>query len=494
MNREKVLMFRLRSPPRKTFVFSYRARRSEPDRQKTNGTVHLEESVVKRIWICLCMLVMLITFGITQTQAQVTVVDVNLGGVPENALARYRFPTGQVPKIAFLAIHRTSDYRNHASTTNLANRGFGTLGIRTRFGNSSAAVDFEQIAFDIRNGIRFLKGKGHTKIILIGHSGGGPSTSYYQALLENGPSYCQGAKKLTECPFTGAEFTPADKADGIVYLDAHPGVGVNQVRSLNGSVVNEDQPFGPATNPTLDPFDPNHGYNELGDSDYTDHFVDTYSHAQSRRMNGLIEEAQLLKKKIALGLIDTLDPNDLTKHPFPIFRANARMVQLSTEVQCCTEHRTRLLLDNGTLTGPQIIHTVRVPQPEIRDDDQDENEFENLSLTSFLSANAIRSKHTLDEDKIDWCSTNNSTPCAVAQISVPTLVMAMQGHYFIRDGELIYESAASLDKEFLVVEGATHGLGNCTACAALYGTGPYNNVPLNLWNYVATWANKPGRF
>jgi hypothetical protein len=431
----------------------------------------------------------------TNASAQVTSEDVDLG---DGALGRYRAPAGPVSRIAFLAIHRTSDYRNHASSTNLANRGFGTLGIRTRFGNSEAAVNFELIALDVRNGIRFLKNvKGHTYVILIGHSGGGPTTSYFQALAENGPSYCQGRNKITECPFTGAEFIATDKADGIVFTDAHPGIGVNQLRSLNASVVNEDQPFGPATNKTLDPFDPANGYNGLppdhepdGDSTYSNHFVDKYAQAQSRRMNGLIKEAQQIKKKIELGLIETTNPNDLTQHPFPIFRANARLVQLSTGVQCCNVNPTSLLQDStGTLSAPQIIHTVRVPQPQIREDDEDENEFEDLSLTSFLTANAIRSMHSLDESKIDWCSTNNSTPCAVANISVPTLVMAMQGHYFIRDGEYIYESSASKDKQFVVVEGATHGLSNCNACANYHGTAPYTNVPLNLWNYVANWAN-----
>ena len=99
------------------------------------------------------------------------------------------------------------------------------------------------------------------------------------------------------------------------------------------------------------------------------------------------------------------------------------------------------------------------------------------------------SKNSLDESKMDWCSTNNSTPCAAAQIHVPTLVMAMQGHYFIRDGEYIYESSASLNKEFVVVEGATHGLGNCTACATYHGTGPYLHVSQNLWDFVAAWIN-----
>jgi hypothetical protein len=136
-------------------------------------------------------------------------------------------------------------------------------------------------------------------------------------------------------------------------------------------------------------------------------------------------------------------------------------------------------------TAPQIVHTVRVPNPGIRDDDEDETEFENLSITSFLSANAIQSKHSLDESKIDWCSTNNSTPCAVAQISVPILVLAMQGHYFIRDGEFIYESSASMKKEFLVVQGATHGLGNCNDCDGA----PYSNVRANIFDYVFAWAN-----
>jgi hypothetical protein len=154
------------------------------------------------------------------------------------------------------------------------------------------------------------------------------------------------------------------------------------------------------------------------------------------------------------------DPAD---DAFTIPRANARMVQLSTAVQCCTQNPTRLLQDStGTLTAPHIIHTVRVPQPDIKDDDEDENEFEELSLTSFLSANAIRSKHSLDN--IDWCSTNNSTVCAVRSISVPTLVLAHQGHYFIRDGEEICENSMSADKEFVVVEGATHGGGNRNEC------------------------------
>jgi len=65
--------------------------------------------------------------------------------------------------------------------------------------------------------------------------------------------------------------------------------------------------------------------------------------------------------------------------------------------------------------------------------------------------------------------------------------MSMQGHYFIRDGEQIYESSVSADKDFIVVEGATHGLGPCNPCATLHGAN-YSNARINLFNYIREWA------
>ena len=424
----------------------------------------------------------IMALGLSQASGQTT-EDVIL---PDGALARYRTPTGPLPRIASLAIHRTSDYRNHASTTQLQSRGFATLGIRTRFGNSEAAVDWELIALDIRNGIRFLKSRGIEKVFLIGHSGGGPSTSYFQAVAENGPSFCQAPAKLTQCPFTAADFLESDRADGIVFVDAHPGNPINTMRSNNGSVINEKKPFGPIDK-KLDPFSVTNGFNPNvpnispnGDSVYSDDFVEKYSKAQSRRMNDLIEQALKIKKEIERG---KRDPND---NAFVFFRSSARLSDFSTGVHRGTRTPARLLRDDGTIADPQIINTVRVPDPGNKEDDASEDGTRNLTLTSFLSANAVRSKNSLED--IDWCSTNNSTICAVRVISVPILAVAAQGHYFIRDGEQIFQEAASIDKNFIVVEGMTHGLGNCTACATYHATGPYSNVPANLWNHVAAWA------
>jgi hypothetical protein len=113
-----------------------------------------------------------------------------------------------------------------------------------------------------------------------------------------------------------------------------------------------------------------------------------------------------------------------------------------------------------------------------------------LTLRSFLSVRAIRSNNSMTD--IDYCSSNNSTLCMVQYISAPVLVTAMTGHYFVRNSELIYDFAASKDKDFVGIEGATHGGTPCTACmpkGEAYD-GRYDNAVNNDFDYVAGWINE----
>ena len=391
--------------------------------------------------------------------------------------------SGPISPIAFLAIHRTGDYLAHASTQELPRRGFSVLGMNSRFKNNEASVNWELIALDVRAGVRFLRSQpGITTVILIGHSGGGPTTSYYQAVAENGPSYCKGLNKLSPCTDSQlAGFLPTDKADGIVFLDAHPGNTVNGLRSLNAAVRKEGKPNFPL-NKKLDPFDPANGFNPSGDSIYSSRFVKNYTDTQAERMNDLIDQALQMRADIAAG--NSLPTDD---DAFIVYRDSARLSDFSTGVWKGTIHPAKLLKNNGTIDASQVVNTVRVSNPGNKETDESFDGTLFLTLTSFLSANSIRAWNSLDG--IDWCSSNNSTPCAVGSISVPILVMSMQGHYFIRDGEHIYESSASKDKDFVVVEGATHGLSPCTACSALHGNADYSNARINLFNYVRDWAN-----
>jgi hypothetical protein len=109
-----------------------------------------------------------------------------------------------------------------------------------------------------------------------------------------------------------------------------------------------------------------------------------------------------------------------------------------------------------------------------------------LTLRSFLTANAIRSSNSMTG--VDWCSSNNSTPCALGQITVPLLVSAMGGGTAIRDNELLYELAVSRDKDFIVLEGATHNFEPCVECETRKGQ--YGNVVKNYFNYLRDWINR----
>src|SRR4051812_9512944 len=114
--------------------------------------------------------------------------------------ALYKPDSGPAPHVAVLVIHRTSNFMSHPATTELSKRGFLVLGMNPRSDNNESIVDFEANALDIKSGIEFLRRQpGITKVLLFGHSGGGPATSFYQAVAENGPAYCQGPNKMMEC-------------------------------------------------------------------------------------------------------------------------------------------------------------------------------------------------------------------------------------------------------------------------------------------------------
>lgn len=385
--------------------------------------------------------------------------------------ALYKPDSGPAPHVAILIVHRTANFLSHLGTRELAKRGFLVLAINPRSDNNEAAVRFEQNALDIKSGVEFLrKQPGIRKVLLFGHSGGGPATSFYQAVAENGPAYCQGPNKLVQC--TG-DLAGLPRADGIVFADAHPGVSVNGLRSINPAVMDEADPR--RIDPSLDPFNPQNGYNPRGASHYSREFQQRYFKAQAARMNRLIDAA--LEKARQLKGDDDV---------FLVPRGEgARLMQLDPGIHHSTLEPRKLLQNDGTIVT-RIVESVR---PAGGLSAADNASFERgtrlLTVKSFLSANAVRAGDSMDA--IDWCSSNNSTPCALRKISVPILLTAMSGHYFVRDNEIHFEVAASKDKDFVVIEGATHGIQPCTACEKT--PGQYSNTVKNFFDYVEKWID-----
>ena len=383
--------------------------------------------------------------------------------------ALYKPDAGPAPHVAVLLIHRTANFLSHIATTELARRGFMVLAMNPRSDNNEAAVHFEDNALDIKSGIEFLrKQPGVTRVVLLGHSGGGPATSFYQAVAEKGVSYCRGPNKLVECDESLAGLP---RADGLVLVDAHPGVSVNGLRSLNPAVRDERDPS--KIDPSLDPFNPANGY-DPGHPHYSETFKQQYFAAQAQRMNRLIDlaKAAVAKKDDDVFLV--------------VRGEGARLMELDPSIHHSTVKPRKLLKNDGTVVT-QIVDSVR---PIGRGSEAQNAAFSTgtrlLTARSFLSANAIRAHDSMDD--IDWCSSNNSTPCALKVVTIPLLVTAMGAHYFIRDNEIHFDVAASPDKDFIVVEGATHGIRPCTACERT--PGQYANSVRNYFDYVQRWITE----
>ncbi len=435
-------------------------------------------------WVLAAALCAGLSLSVTSAFAQSNPRFVPLGGAAKGAL--YVPDSGATPRVAFLVTHRNSNYMTHTSTQELARRGFMVLGMNSRFDNNESIVVWEDMALDIRTGVRYLRSQpGIEKVILVGPSGGGPTQAFYQALATNGPAYCQGPNKITQCDSTRhGGFLPSDRADGIVFLDSHPGNSVNTLRSLNASIKKEDEPF-KAPNKGLDPFSESNGFNPAGNSTYSQDFQNKYFRAQSERMNRLIDQALAIRAAMAAGSYQPTD-ND----SFVFYRNSARLSDVSTGVARGTLRPAKLLRNDGSIVT-QIVNTVRISDPSNREADQLTGSgngagVKDLTITSFLTTAAVRS--TNSSTGIDWCSTNTTTICAIRQIDVPVLIFAMGAHYFIRDSEELYDNGAMADKQFLVVEGATHGGTGCTECSAVTGQS-YANARKNIYDYTAAWTN-----
>ena len=394
--------------------------------------------------------------------------------------ALYKPDANPNPTVGFLIVHRTSNVMNHVGCTELAKRGFAVLCLNPRTENNEAQVDWEKMPLDLKPGVEYLRSKvGVSKVILFGHSGGGATTTFYQAVAENGPMYCQGRNKLTQCD---ASLAGLPSADGVVIVDAHPAIAVNNLRAINPAVYNESRPD--LVDPTLDPFSAANGYNAKGMSKYSPDFVKRYSAAQAKRLNEWIDKALLMRDMMKAGKWIYPD-NDQINIPRAADRST-NIFALDTSLLCCTKKPHKMLKNDGTIST-EIIKSVRPPDLTRAVLNGNFNDgVRVLTLTSFLSANAIRSTDSLDYSKIDWCSTNNSVPCALRSISVPVLITAMGAHYFVSDSEYFLEQAKSANKDFITIEGATHGITGCSDCAG----GPYNNSVKNFFDYVAKWTNQ----
>jgi hypothetical protein len=170
---------------------------------------------------------------------------------------------------------------------------------------------------------------------------------------------------------------------------------------------------------------------------------------------------------------------------------NARLLSLDASIRHTTVQPEKLLKNDGTVVT-QVVESVAPSRPELAKLNRTfgEGARGGLTIRSFLSSNAIRSTNSMDEKQIDLCSSNNSTPCMLQNVSVPLLAVAHQASFqnLIQEVEINYLNSKSADKDFVVIEGSMTSIGACTNCAR--PASEYANARKNFFDYVAKWINE----
>jgi hypothetical protein len=428
-----------------------------------------------RLFPILCLLAIQFVIVPRQSAAESTAVYLQLSPTVKAVL--YSPDASIKAHVAVVNMHEDGNRLHDIACTELVKRGFYVLCMNGRSDNNEALDYWNDLPLDVATGVKYLKETVKaSKILLYGGSGGGPLMTFYQNVAQNGPSVCQGANKLIPC---GNELANLPAADGIILRDAHPGTAVNTLRSVNPSLQRDDKPGQIVA--ALDPFSGKNGFNGKGPSHYSREFQERYFKAQAARMNRLIDGALAKLRAMEAGKYYYRDDDAFVIHG----SEGARLAEMDPTILPGTVKPQKLLKNDGTIVT-EVIRSVRVAatkNPERARSFYDGAKF--LTVRSFLGTRAIRARHALDD--IDYCSNNNSTPCHLQKITVPILILGMGGHYFLRDNEIHFEVSASTDKEYIVVEGASHGIRPCHPCEST--PGQYSNTVKNTFDYMQKWID-----
>jgi hypothetical protein len=168
---------------------------------------------------------------------------------------------------------------------------------------------------------------------------------------------------------------------------------------------------------------------------------------------------------------------------------NARLLQADTRLVSHTHGPHPLLKADGS-KRVQIVPSVRPSLVSRRSGVGDLGSAQVTTVRGFLAEHALRTTkdYNMTEDSItgiDWSSSSSSSISNIEGITVPTLIMAMSCHYFLVPDEIMFDHSGAKDKEYVLVEGASHTF---TPCRPEYG-----DTEKRLFDYMASWLSADGR-
>ncbi|WP_222869891.1 serine aminopeptidase domain-containing protein [Actinomadura decatromicini] len=313
-------------------------------------------------------------------------------------------------RTAVVVVHPSSNFLGHYLLGPLAERGVDAVGLNTRYIGNDSALIMENCVLDVGAAIGFLRERGYEKVVLIGNSGGGGLTAFYQSQAESPTVRATPAGDPPD--LTKADLPPVD---GLVSLMAHPGRAIVYTEWLDPAIVDEHDPL--KRDPELDMFDPRNG------PPYSAEFVERYRAAQlarSRRITAWVREQ--------LAVLDKRD-DGLRDLPFLVHGTVADPRFLDTALDA--SDRTP-----GTLWGPAVTSNL-LP----------------ATLGHHTSLRSWLSQWSVDDSNCDG-------PRHIARTHVPTLVMYGTADQvcFPSHARSMYDAIPHDDRRLVPVEGGNHYL------------------------------------
>jgi pimeloyl-ACP methyl ester carboxylesterase len=243
------------------------------------------------------------------------------------------------------------------------------MGLNSRYAGSDTVLLMERVLQDLGAGVKFMRERGYGKVLLIGSSGGGALSAFYQSQAESFT-----ATHLVDGDPSGVTPDDLPPADGIVLTGAHEGRSSLLAKWLDPSVLDERDPLG--VDPELDMFDPRHPV------PYTPEFLARFRQGQVARRDRI--EAWVLQRLALLRstpgaprdqtfimhrthadprCVDlTLDAND--RKPGSVWGSDARAVNYSANAMARVTSLTAFLSQwssRSRADGPTNLARTSVP-------------------------------------------------------------------------------------------------------------------------------------
>jgi pimeloyl-ACP methyl ester carboxylesterase len=415
-------------------------------------------------------------------------------------------PANPKAHTAIVIMHAFGNNANNAVCTSMAQRGYTTLCIDHIYsGRQMEYGGYEDHVPALRAAINHLRMNvpGITRIVLFGHSMGGPLMAFYANIAENGSRTCQLPARLIPCnpanlldPGTTRVSLPA--VDGIILSDTHPGDAFATFSYVDPAITDPKTPG--VRDPAFDMFAAANGYPgdaqaaapNYKDATYSPEFANAFFDAQAARNDQINKEA----REMYLG-IRSRDrkyyPDDMIIS-VPGAEGAARLLQADLDIWKCTKRAHIFLTRDGRKDmSPGPICSVRPPSASFEDANS-VNSVVTMPVKKWLGARALRTNGPFrmtmnDVTGVDWDSSNTSTILNMKGVRKPLLMIAHGAHYFLTSSEMIFDAAVSTDKTLVVTEGAVHGGQGCRACAEMQGQPAdyYGDTQARTHDYIDTW-------